>query len=137
MSGEWRLYIVSCLENAGSCLENVGCILARVCRMQAVYWLLFGECRLYICSYLEYAGCILDPVWRMRAVYWLLCGECRLHIGSCLENAVCSLVSICVGYPQALTSCLVQSKVQVMFVTLDTQTKTNTIMTKTHNKLTL
>ena len=40
LSGECRLHI-------GSCPENAGFILAPVWRMHAVDWLLAGECRLY------------------------------------------------------------------------------------------
>ena len=60
-----------------SCVENTGHILAPVWRMQAVYLLMSGVCRLYIGSCLENAGCILAHVWRMQAVYWLLSGVCR------------------------------------------------------------
>ena len=68
-------------------LERPGYILAPFWRMQAVYWLMSGECRLYIGLCLENAGCIFAPVWRDQAIYWLMYGECRLYIGSCLENA--------------------------------------------------
>ena len=143
LSGECRLQIDSCLENAG-------CILAPVWRMQAVYWLLSGECRLYIGSCLENAGCILAHVWRMQAVYWLLSGLILGNVaflaleflikpmgvevlnGSCLENAGCILALV--WRMQAVTWFLCgvcpgsnflsgPNKLQAMFVTLVTQTK--------------
>ena len=61
------------------------CLLAHVWRMQAAYWLLSGECRLYIGSH-----------WRMQAVYWLLSGEHRLYIGSCLQLLAWTKVTFCV-----------------------------------------
>ena len=73
--------------------------------MQAVYWLLCGECSLYI-------GSCVAHVWRMQAVYWLLSGLILGNVvflsleflikpmgvevlnGSCLENAGCILASV-------------------------------------------
>ena len=55
VSEECRLWL-------GSCLENAGCDFAPVWRMQAVTWLLSGKCRLWLGCCLENAGCDLTPV---------------------------------------------------------------------------
>ena len=49
--------------------------LGPVWRMQAVYWLLSGERRLYVGSCLEHAGCLVALVWRMQAVSGFFLGS--------------------------------------------------------------
>ena len=65
-------YMVGVEVPTGFCLDDAGCRLTPVWRMQAVYWLTSGECRLYIGLSLENAGCISAHVWRREAVYRLL-----------------------------------------------------------------
>ena len=89
-----------------------------LCRMQAVYWLLSGECRLYIGCCLENAGCNLVLVWRMQVLY------CQGNtVWSCLENPGCNLVLVWrmqVLYCQGNTvcdSCLMNAGCDLVSVT--------------------
>ena len=98
MTAVWRMQAVYWLLS-GEC----SCILAPVWTMQGVYWLLSGECRLHIACCLENAGCIRAPVQRYAVCIFILLpgnagcilsGECRLYIGSCLEDASCILAPV-------------------------------------------